>query len=339
MEAVNKLERKTPEKIKEKIIFQLNNGPKSISEISDNIDSNWKTTDKFLNELITEERVIELISASKSKVYGSMSDLAWFYLPLAEDIRKKTLSLLYTLNEMWKKETNTIPQKTVLQKLAVKFVESNNLQEEIPVLRFHYGQTLALRFEEGITAEAYPLDDDKKSNIKELISEYKEYTSKEARLKQYEKDSMKFYEAKEKTFNNFCSGKEELLKKGLFNLFSNYPSELSESFKILDKLIYCTISTIKLDKEKEEYLSRLKETFCLIWDCLTTESYFYDIKQSISPDKEELFIQIKSNYMISKITNISNVVEEIENEINNLEPEEINISDNLSDFVHELFNE
>ncbi|MEK6859924.1 MAG: hypothetical protein AABX54_03850 [Nanoarchaeota archaeon] len=332
-------ERKTPEEIKEAIILELNNGPKGASEIAEKINSNWITTEKFLNELMIEKKVIEIISASKSKVYGSASDLSFFYLPLSEEIRKRTLSLLSTLNEIWKKETNTTPQKTILQKLAVEFVEKNNLQNEVPILRFHYGQTLALRFEEYRTTDVYPLKDGQKNEIRELITEYKGYSAKESKLKQYKKPSMVFYKIKEETINNFCLEKEEYLKKDLFNLFANYPSELSASFKLFDKLMYCAINILNIKDNKNEYLSNIRGAFFLVWDCLTTEAYFYDVEKAISPEKKDLFVQIKSNYLNSKITNVSEFIEEIENEINNLEPEEINASDNLSDFVHELFSE
>jgi len=331
-------ERKTSEGIKEAIVLELNKGPKTVSELSANIKSNWITTEKFLNELLTEKKVIEIISASKSKVYGSSSDPAFFNLPLSENTREKTLSLLKTIQDTWKKETDVPLQKTVLQKLAVQFVEENNLQKEIPILRFHYGQTLALRSEESIETGIYPLESNQEKNLKNLVKEYKSYSAKEAKLKQYDKPSMIFYKAKEDALNNLHPQKE-LSKKKFFNLLANYPSELSESFKLFDRFIYCTINVLKLKKGKEDYLVRLKEAFSLVWDCLTTEAYLYDIERNIDPEKRELFLQIKSNCLNSRIMSVSNALEEIEGEVNNLELGEMNTSDNLSDFVHELFND
>jgi hypothetical protein len=329
-------ERKTSEEIKGAIILELNKGPKTVSEIAEGIKSNWITTEKFLNELITEKRVIELISALKSKVYGSLSDPAFFNLPLSNKTREKTLSLLKTIQEVWKKETDSPLQKTVLQKLAVKFVEINNLQNDIPVLRFHYGQTLAMRSEENMEIKLYPLENSQERALKNLIKEYKGYSAKDAKLKQYEKPSMIFYKIKEEAFNNL---RQELNKNKFFNLLANYPSELSESFTLFDRFIYCAISVLKLKKGKEDYLIKLKEIFSLVWDCLTTEAYFYDVEKSIAPEKKDLFLQLKSNCINSKVLSVSSALEEIEGEINNLELEEMNTSDNLSDFVHELFSE
>jgi hypothetical protein len=331
--------KKTQEDIKILILDQLRNGPKTNAEISEAINSNWLTIEKFLKELKDEKKIIELISASKSKVYASKEDLAFFYLPLSEEIRKKTLSLLFTINQAWKEEKNIQSlSRTTLQKLAVEFVEKNNLQEEIPILRHHYGQTLALRFEDNLSEE-YSLKEDQKKSLRNLIREYKPLSSTKARLKQYKKPSMRFYKIKEETINNFSLENEELLKKNLFNLFANYPCELSASFKLFDKLIYCAINILNIKDNKHEYLSNIRGAFFLVWDCLTTEAYFYDAEKLISPEKSELFYQIKSNYLNSKIINVCEFIEEIENEINSLEPEEINTSNNLSDFVHELFSE
>jgi DNA-binding transcriptional regulator YhcF (GntR family) len=76
-----------------------------VAELADKIGSNWITTEKFLSELIQEKKVIEIISASKSKVYANITDLAFFYLPLSDDVRNKTLGLLSTISVSYKEKT------------------------------------------------------------------------------------------------------------------------------------------------------------------------------------------------------------------------------------------
>ncbi|HJX50564.1 hypothetical protein A3K73_05945 [Candidatus Pacearchaeota archaeon RBG_13_36_9] len=329
--------KKIPGEIKSEILDQLKGGPKTNAEISEAINSNWLTTEKFLKELKEEKKIIELISAPKSKIYADLNDLAFFYLPLDKKIREQTFSLLYTINKLWKEENNqSSPLRTLLQKLAVRFIEENNLQDKIPILRHHYGQTLAVRFEEDIPSEEYSLTESQRTSLKILIEEYKLLSSTDARLKQYEKPSMSFYAQKEKLIQSFSNKKLKVMESNFFNLLLEYPSELSLSFDIFDRGIYCAINILSLN-EREEYLPHLKEIFSLIWDSLTTEAYFYDAEKLIPPDKLELFYQIKSNYLNSKLTNVSNVLEELETEINSLEPNAE--SHNLSEFVHELFND
>src|SRR4030042_4618236 len=93
--------KKIPGEIKSEILDQLKGGPKTNAEISEAINSNWLTTEKFLKELKEEKKIIELISAPKSKIYADLNDLAFFYLPLDKKIREQTFSLLYTINKLW----------------------------------------------------------------------------------------------------------------------------------------------------------------------------------------------------------------------------------------------
>ena len=51
--------KKTPEEIRSEILAQLKDGPKTIAEISEAVNSNWLTIEKFMNELKAEEKVIE----------------------------------------------------------------------------------------------------------------------------------------------------------------------------------------------------------------------------------------------------------------------------------------
>ncbi|MBT6690527.1 hypothetical protein HN903_01995 [archaeon] len=328
--------KKTPEQIKEDILNNLNSGPKNAHEISEDINSNWLTIEKFLNELINEDKIIELISATKSKIYASKEDLSFFYLPLREEIREETTSLLYTINKIWKERVNEPLQRTVLQKLAVEFVENNNLENKVPIARFHYGQTLLLRYEEVVGSNEFKVNTEQMNNLLELIDKYKTLTANKARLKQYEKDSMKFYKDKEEVMNYFCLKDKETLSRELFNMMASYPTELMESFTLFDRIVYCanTVS-ISQSEEAEIYLTRLKEIFSLFWDLITTEAFFQDAKKAVVEEKIELFNQIKINYMNTKKTQVSRVLDDIESEINLLK---IDSGSETSDLIHELLN-
>jgi hypothetical protein len=332
-------ERKTSEEIKTAIVNELTKGPKSTSEIAQLINSNWITTEKFILELLQEKRVTELISASKSKVYASTTDPAFFYLPLSQETRNKTLALLSLINERWKEKTNKTPLKTVLQKLAVEFVEDQkDLSKDIPIMRFHYGQTLALRYEENSKSDNLKLTKEQEKKLADLIDEYQDYSSKDAKDKQYKKDFMKFYNEKEKLWNYMAQKSNELAEESLLNMGIYYYPDLVESFGLFDRFVYCAVNVFNLKENQEEILSRLKELYSLVWDCLTTESYFNDIQNSIEESKKELFNQIKSNHLLSKINNVREVLNELESEINSLVMGESS-SDKVSDFVRELVND
>lgn len=321
--------KKTPERIKEEILDELKKGPKTISELSDKIGSNWLTIEKFLNELIGSEdkKVSELISAQKSKVYCSKDDLAFYCLPFSEDIRKKTISLLYTISKKWEKRTGQQIPRTKLQKIAVRFAEESNL-EKIPVLRFHYGQTLALRYEYDLeNYELFNLTPKQNASLLQLIDDYNKKTLSKIKEIQYEKEGMEIYKEKEikqkECLNNF---EKEKFKEFILTLSAYYPFELEESFEVFDKMVYCVVNILNL-KNSEEYQNKLKEIFTLTWDCLTTESFFYDAQKWISSGKLDLFNQIKKNVLNSKILNVENILIDFQEEIESLSDEEFDESD------------
>jgi predicted transcriptional regulator len=328
-------DRKTPEQIKNEILIELENGPKNISEIAEKVKSNWMTIEKFINELRDEGKVLELISAPKSKVYASKSDLSFFYLPINSKAREKTLSLLYDLNKKWKDKTGSSPLKTTLQKLAVEFVQNNDLQNEIPILRFHYGQTLALRFEEDKgKIKSFDFDIKQEKEVDNLIDIYKDFSAKDAKKRQYEKPSMRFYAEKEEMWSALSSNDTKKAQDNLISMMTYYYPDLSQSCKLFDRLVYCAINIFN-SKDYDEILPSIKEIYSLVWDCLTTEAYFNDVERFIEPEKKELFYQIKSNYLNSKLINAKMLLDELENEVNSLETKD---TGELSDFVHELFS-
>ena len=272
--------------------------------------------------------------------YGvDINDLAFFYLPISEEVRQKTLSLLSLLNQRWKEKTSKIPLRTVLQKLAVEFVENQeNLRKEIPILRFHYGQTLAMRHEDGIEYGKLELTKEQGEYLDRLIGIYKNFSSKDAKDRQYKKDFMKFYSKKEKMWTALTKKEYKGAEEGLLDMGVYYYPDLLKSFNLFDRLIYCAVNILNTKKNNEELLSRLREVYSLVWDCLTTEAYFNDISTYIEKGKEELFSQIKSNYLTAKVANVRNILDELESDVNSLELEDIDGSDNVSEFVHELFS-
>jgi len=313
--------KKTSKQIKEEILNELRNGPKTISEISENINSNWLTIEKFLKELMKEEdkKIYELISAPKSKVYCSSEDLAFYCLPIKEEVRKNTLDILHTISNTWREKTKQEISRTKLQKIAVKLVEEENI-EKVPILNFHYGQTLALRYENNLTCnKVFNFDSKQKTKLLFLIGKYKDWPAHKVQLEQYEKQGMEFYQEKEK-IDFLALDKLGDLKKSILKLSSLYPIELEKSFEVFDKFVYCFINIINLKDQEElkSYLIKVKEIFALVWDCLTTEHFFYGAEDLILEEKKELFYQIKSNQLNSKLTNIETVLNELKEDLDTL---------------------
>lgn len=323
--------KKTPEEIKRIILDKLKDGPKTVTEISEQVNSNWITIEEYLKKLKEDGLVIEIISSPKMKIYRRVDDLAFYGLPFSKNIRDDSFALLCKIAKMWREENDgKAPSRTILQKVAVRLIDESNGEIKIPVLKFHYGQTLALRYDEQFENECkkFDLSSSQKSNLLTLIKEYKNLFSNEARLYQYEKEEMKFYKIKEELLEAF-SGKEdreEIIKK-ILELSVYYPSELEETYKIFDKFEYCSINILNIrDSDlRREYIQRLKEIFSLIWDSITTSYFFYESECYIEDSKKDLFNYIKLNTMNVKISNVVPSIEDLKSEIDSIPEEKIDM--------------
>lgn len=340
--------KKTSHEIKDKILNELKNGPKGVAEISENINSNWLTTEKFLKELTEEKIVLEIVSSPKLRVYKRVDDPAFYGLPFPEELRKRNLSLLYTLAEEWKKINKTIPSKTILQKIAVELIENSDEKIDVPVLKFHYGKTTALGYNSDFEEEyeLFKLTAKQKEFSKSLIIKYEKMSAHKVQIEQYKKSDMKFYLIKEQEIaDNFKldETQKQKLEQGILNLAANYPSDLEEIFPLFDTFVYCSINALNLKNSTEgaEYLKKIKEIFYLIWETITTAYFFHDAERWIKPEKKELFIQIKNNILNSKLANLTPTLEDLKSEIDSINPEKIKseFDDKIKEELHLLFEE
>jgi len=341
--------KKTPDEIRAEILNQLKNGPKTIAEIGEAINSNWLTIEKFLKELKEEGIVFEVVSSPKMKIYRSTEDLAYYSLPFSDEIRNNSSSLLYAIAEKWKKETGVIPSRTMLQKVAVELIEqSEGKIKEIPILRFHYGQTLAVRYDESSSIHCKPfnLNESQITFLKSLIKKYHGKFCKDAKSAQYKKPGMELYKEKEdnlvKGFSCFSQENKEKIEKSLLKLSIFYPIELKNSFPLFDKFIYCSTSLLNLkDPEaKKEGFSKIRELFSLVWDAITSEYFFYDAEKHILPEKKELFYLIRDSILNLKFASLNSLISDLESEVNSINPDEIeSLSDKESLEIRQLFVE
>ncbi|MBM3234420.1 hypothetical protein FJZ19_04995 [Candidatus Pacearchaeota archaeon] len=339
--------KKTSHEIKDKILDELKNGPKSVAEIGENINSNWLTVEKFLNELKDDGLVIEVISSPKMKVYRRVDDLAFYGLPFSQDIRDKTFSLLCTIAKKWKEKNQEgpIPSKTILQKIAVEFIESSQ-RIEVPILRFHYGKTTALRYDEEFEMECKPfnLNSEQNTLLLNLIDKYKKMSARKAEQEQYKKEDMIFYRVKEKgIIQNLLIKDSKTLELGLLKLSALYPLELVDIFPIFDNFIYCSINALNLSSKEDKtgYLQKIKELFSLVWDMVTTAYFFSDAEKYITQDKKELFFEIKKNILNSKILNLSPILEDFKSEVESINTENIpiNITERAKEAIHSILED
>ena len=80
-------ERKTPQKIKEKILEALNDKPLNALEISKQIESNWSTAKNYVEEMV-KAGILREISLGNQNFYQKINEDTYFNIPLKKEHRE-----------------------------------------------------------------------------------------------------------------------------------------------------------------------------------------------------------------------------------------------------------
>ncbi|MEK6893306.1 MAG: hypothetical protein AABX07_03820 [Nanoarchaeota archaeon] len=330
--------KKTSEEIKNDILAQLKYGPKTTAELGDAIGSNWLTIEKFLNELKEQNKISELISTPKMRVYRRTDDPIYYSIPFNKEIRAKTLFILSEIEREWKKERKSDLSKTALQKLAVDVIKHCNLN--LPILSFHYGLTTCASLDSN-NQDILSLIEEPKDKvvilkcIKEVIND-KNHTgiAYQERIYQYKKYDLPFYVAKEELTKLFLfhekdkEASKELnlkIKKALLDLSLNYPLRLEKFYSDFEKFVNNSQIILSNQKNELQNLEIIKSTLTHLWDKLTTFTSFKDAEFFIDKENKQLFEQIRELNLNSKEMGYQNHIDELESVAQESNPFEIDM--------------
>ena len=295
--------KKTPRQIKEKILSCLKKGPASTKKLSEKLKSNWSTINTYLEELKREDCVREIYSRENLKMCARTDYPVFYGLPLNEKEFNDSLFILSEITKSWRKEKKDDISKTTMQKIAVEVV-SNNSFVKVPVVRFHYGKVLAVSLPDNstLTLKTYQIKPPKNGNeiIKSIRKEirsgrYSNIAWKDRRNQYEQQDKypeMEIFLIKEKLLHLFIKKEKEPEK--IINLLDslflkipaseNYSEIFSKYHKFLDTTEFILNSKEFGDgneEKKENYIREIWETFNSLWQVLTTEFFFEDIKPAI----------------------------------------------------------
>ena len=129
-------ERKAPGEIKSKILGALNDRPLSAQDIGKAIGSNWSTVKNYVQELVGEKKVKEIIATDKITYYQKITE-TYYNIPITkkqEDLFKFLFSSI--IREY--KNIKSSPNRTQLAKDSVEVI--NELKLDLPTAWYIYGQ-------------------------------------------------------------------------------------------------------------------------------------------------------------------------------------------------------
>lgn len=320
--------KKTSKEIREIILNLLNDQPASIEYLRKNIDSNWSTINTHLNKLKEEDKVKEIYVRENLRLF-SQTDYPVFYgLPLEKKKRDRSLYLLSAVSNEWKKQKNTTPSKTTVQKIAVE-IARNNPSLNIPYVRFHYGETLSVH---ESNMNTYDVDENTRDKISQLVKkeiENKEHENiawKEKRRQYENHEELKLFRiADDVTFK--LSNKDD---QGLLDKLNDFLLEMPfseeyfmEKYDEFLNAVTFILNSKEFNDNKGHFLNEILDVFNSLWQALTTQFFFEDFERLLEDD----FIEIKEEIRKAKINSCKFEIEEklnyLEDYKNSLTPREL----------------
>jgi len=337
--------RKSPEEIRDKILLKLKECPSTIEKLRKELDSNWSTINNYLEKLKEDGEVREIVLRNNLKFFVRTDYPSFYGLPLDKRVLNEGLFLLKTIIEEWRDKNKETINKTTMQKIAVEVVRENK-QIDIPILKFHYGKTLPLYLEPenySCVVKEYEIIEPK--NKEEIVKAVREEINSgkhhniawQEKRRQYENhEDMKIYLTSDNISRDIL--KKKIGEEKLLTYFSeillhlptsdnySYIFEKYSSFLSAVNFIFNT-KEFKEEKQKENLLKEILDTFNSIWDLLTIEFYFNGFELICKEEFKELLETIRQVKIDVSLFNLEDKLNNLLDYKKSLNIEEIKLNE------------
>lgn len=341
----DKRTRRSPDEIKQEILSVLTDGPKTTEEIIQKTASHFPITKKFIDELIQDGEIVES-QTEAGKVYLRKDYPIFYRIPISKKDRNRTLAILQAIVAEYKKQSKNdiFPFRTIIQKIAVDYIENN--EPELPVMNFKFGKICCLAYEESIS-QKYESDIKLTTiNLEKIRESVKKFIGKnatEAKMIQYKEPGMEFYKIKEEILNLFLEAKEhpDKLSEKIIEWSIYYPEKLGNVSVYFDKFIYSSTNILRL-KNIDSRVSQLKETFDALWNMLMINYFFETARGFIEKDKIKQFDEIKNDITFPELSHAGILLDDMESEVTTIPESEfkkIKMNNKTAKLLHLLLED
>ncbi len=313
--------RKTAEQIKGEILFHLNNEPLSIEQLRKKLDSNWSTTNNYLEELSKKGKVKEIISADKAKIYQRVLGDTYFDIPITEKQRKKFHTLFAMIFNEYK-ERGKMPTKTEVAKCAVHVIDNREAElNDLPIVWYLYGMIPLMAVETTTEySEEYQLEkrDKIKNIIVEFVNENKGKKPSQIQKEQHIKYNEETYVLADNFFN--ILNKSEFENKEILNLLSKFfiacpvDQEFLEVFDLTDRVIAIIQKMDLIGLNLQEYRKEILLTFDSLWKFIALYKLYKSKITGVNPMKKEVL----TLYLGNAIEDRKRVLQEFLSDLNSI---------------------
>lgn len=300
--------KKSKEMIKSKILEVLNDKPLSINKISTEVGSNWSTINELLKILKEENKVREIVTTDKIRVFKLLREDTYFDLPIDKKEREICYYFFDKIRNIWFDIKKKLIGKIEMQKILTDIVEE---LPSIHILKglYLFGGMTVLKFD---PSQQYSSQFKPKSEheIEELIRStiIKDYHDcknvKQTMMNYYKKKNLSLYLIKEE-INSIFTGNLNLDKEKFTDLLSDFlfyspiKEDASQIVEIISEFVSLTIKLIKKCPKLEEIKYQIFETYNSIWLLVATYNFFDSLTEDTRyRDRRE---EIYEFYFYSKI--------------------------------------
>lgn len=323
-------ERKTPEEIKQKILEALNEKPLNAQEISRAINSNWSTVKNYIDEIIEEKKIKEIVFGEKNVFYQKITGDTYYNIPIKEEQRQMLKFIFSNAIRIHKELKKEQIKRTELAKLTADLNTELNLK--LPIVWYLYGPMplMIIDIQRNYSLEETPSNSEKILNhIKDWIKKKTYRCVSELKVEYYQRVNNGLYKAKEELYI--------ALKKGdfsnIFRLTKDFYLKCltyKDPFNELADKFYDIISGLeylnKIDKD-QKIKNQIFLTFDSLWKYIASKM-LYDSILSLGYSKEEA-----DNYLSQVIETKKYLAEEalkdLDEEYTSILPDKpINIKEN-----------
>lgn len=205
------------------IIEALKEGPRTITQIADEININWRTAESNLEMLKDIGKVFE-IQEGKSRFFFLKDDRNYFNLYVKKDDAKRISTIYALISKFCKKLYRHEPTKTQVYKIIWKI--NNKLNLNLPIGWYQYGP-LCVQGYTGRENQEYEMNQESVAIIKETTKRYGQIENQKLQEMVYEEEKNQLYLAKERLMKGDFKAKEEIYPI-LIDLIKYAPKEASE---------------------------------------------------------------------------------------------------------------
>jgi len=276
------------EDVKTRILNSLWLKPFTIQQISKEIDSNWITVEKFVEELKQDGKLKEAISTDKLTLYQKVNEDTYYNLPLKFEDRE-IFRFIFSIILKKYKEKEKMPNKTELAKAVVDVIKGAGLN--LPVVWYLYGQIplMICNPQKDYSTFFVPKNHLQIEMIADkVISGQKHKSTKELKLDHYEKYNNELYSTKE----NLLSALKDKDAKKILSLFNRFyiacPIGQDEEMFFLTDRLCAVVRKLNWLKLLEDNVINIALALDSLWKYMAINQMIYSLAKDGRYNKKDL---------------------------------------------------